>query len=62
MEHMSDVTKVYTVTLANGKAQMFEEVKDGRVYYAGTSKQALNFADGLEKLKTMGATVEIKSM
>jgi len=62
MEHMSDVTKVYTITLPNGKQQMFEECKDGSFYYANTSTRAPNFAAGLEKVKEMGGTVEIKSL
>lgn len=62
MEHASDVTKVYTITLPNGKQQAFEEVKDGSVYYAGTSSRAPNFAEGLEKVKAMGGTVEIQSL
>jgi len=59
MEHASDVTKVYTVTLPNGKQQMFEETKEG-VFYAATSNRVQNFAAGLEKVKAMGGTVEIK--
>lgn len=62
MEHMSDVTKTYTVTLPNGKQQMFEETKDGNFYYANTSTHAPNFAAGLEKVKAMGGTVEIKTL
>ncbi len=62
MEHMSDVTKVYTVTLPNGKQQSFEEVKDGSVFYAGTSTRAPNFTAGLEKVKAMGGAVEIKTL
>ena len=62
MEHMSDVTTVYTITLPNGKSQQFEEVKDGSVYYAGTSKRAPNFVAGLEKVKEMGAVIKIKKL
>lgn len=60
MNHASDVKKVFTVTLPNGQSQMFEETKDG-VFYAGTSKRAPNFEEGLEKIKAIGGTVEIRT-
>ena len=61
MEHMSDVTKVYTVTLPNGKKQLFEETKEG-FFYANTSTRAPNFVEGIEKVKAMGGTVEVKEL
>lgn len=62
MEHASDVAKIYTVTLPNGQQQVFEETKDGKVYYAGKNTATNNFAAGLEKVKAMGGTVEIKTL
>lgn len=62
MEYASDVAKVYTVTLPNGKTQKFEECKNGQVCYAGTCKVADKFFTGLEQVKAMGGKVEVETI
>lgn len=62
MEYASDVAKVYTVTLPNGKTQKFEECKNGQVCYAGTCKVADKFFAGIEQVKAIGGKVEVETI
>ena len=55
-----DVAKLITITLPNGNKQMFEVCKDGKAFYAGSNTMAPNFSEGLEKVKAMGAKIEIE--